>query len=634
MVPLSGADVLDPGDGREKPALDRAVLDDAGRATVVEAIRRCYTRGGLRWPGRVYWVASPLQGAILATDLARGHTRMLTRFTAMITFLTRAVRSTVYGAVVYAAAVALPCCVLVLGMVGVLSPNSLPPSAGHEAGHGRGAWIGAVVGGLLMIVLFMAVFANTGREFTPPFAEGIAVIPFAGGSALVGCVLGFIVSVIVGGSAPLTQDWIAALLAWTLIPAVGFAAIVGAVMRWRWGPPVSLKYVDRAHLRLLRALQPTADGGNTGTPKRQWVSEPVDTIAITIEQVLAEMTPNGPVAYPVNHIDGRLSLTGGTDSGVQDFAGVSQAGWWWPHTEFVVIADPPTTLRLEEIGSTRQPGTPGARRLHHPGEPAAEWSDGFRLYAWRGTGVTADLIEQSTTDAISRQHDRAVRRAAIAVIGWSAYLRRARWDLLARTQDPADPTHVLGLYRDLDDLADVKVLMLTDEDPRSCAEPDRHAIPVPGWVRDPMAAAAWLYGCSADTFHQLRDARGADTAKTGTADEPTILTGPLSRGGLLIFAQQAVDLPETAWDRLPEDGIPLQPDGDCHWLRPGPQSPDILCAAPEPGDGRTLLYLRIPVGQNAGLAPPGARRPVLVGPGTYRVNAKPPSPFGLAGWPP
>lgn len=172
-------------------------------------------------------------------------------------------------------------------------------------------------------------------------------------------------------------------------------------------------------------------------------------------------------------------------------------GWFWPHTAFVVISEEPTTLRVERVG--------GTRRLHSTDGPAAEWADGTRVYAVHGTVVPATLVEGGWSVAAVHEHPNTeVRRAAIELIGWATYIRRAGWRQVATADDPGNPPHTLALYEDpRGRLPGVRVLVMTNGSPDRSGAVRTHAETVPDTIDDPVAAAAWQYGCPVETYRRL-----------------------------------------------------------------------------------------------------------------------------------
>jgi hypothetical protein len=148
----------------------------------------------------------------------------------------------------------------------------------------------------------------------------------------------------------------------------------------------------------------------------------------------------------------------------------------------------------------------GDRRLHRTDGPAAEWPDGYRVYALHGIGVPAGLVEDGgDVRALHRHPNSEVRRAAIDLIGWADYIRRAGWRLVATAPDPGNPPHELALYEDpRRRLRNVRVLVMTNGSPDRSGELRRHAETVPDTIDDPVAAAAWQYGCPTEVYRHLR----------------------------------------------------------------------------------------------------------------------------------
>ena len=504
-------------------ALDRTPLTDADRVAVTDAIRRCYADAGLPWPGRVFWAPSPLAGRLLAADLARRYTPVTTRI--------RAKAPTMGGALVYGCAVGLYGAVLAgllwLWLALPLELGEAMPAYWHEL------WIGAVVAGLLPVpVLVWQLAVEDSADVVDDLVFGLgramAMLFFAGVwlAVVVGQIAASRMGAFVGWSGLPPQAWVATLLTVTLGPAVAVAMVIGIVVKWRADPP-AMRCADPAHDRLDRCLTVALTAASTAAPvvpgAHGQVRSAVDGLTAgidrSVELAVQEATRSGrrwPRRYPVGHFGGQyggrlaaatwLAARGApvpADAAVfvRDFAAASRAGWWWPHTRFVVVGGRASALHLERVGAGA-----GIQRLHRTDGPAAEWPDGYRVYAVHGTGIPADLVGDGwDVEEIHRHPNSEVRRAAIELIGWAEYIRRAGWRLVATAPDPGNPPHELALYEDPSRrLRDVRVLVMTNGSPDRSGALRRHAETVPDAIDDPVAAAAWQYDCPVEVYRKMR----------------------------------------------------------------------------------------------------------------------------------
>lgn len=176
------------------------------------------------------------------------------------------------------------------------------------------------------------------------------------------------------------------------------------------------------------------------------------------------------------------------------------AGWWWPATGRCVIAARPVALHAEPAPA----GQHGQLRLHHGDEPAIRFGDGFGLHVLHGTPVPGWVITNPTAGRITREPSVEVRRAAIERLGWDAYIDQARLALVAARPDPGNPGGQLHLY----DLPRPwgppdRVLLATNGSPEPDGQHRRYALNVPAAIDDPVAAAGWTYGLTADQYAQL-----------------------------------------------------------------------------------------------------------------------------------
>jgi hypothetical protein len=181
----------------------------------------------------------------------------------------------------------------------------------------------------------------------------------------------------------------------------------------------------------------------------------------------------------------------------------SAAGWWWPFRQFVVVADRPRVLRLEEVG---RPGI-GSHRLHCDTGPAIAWPDGWALYFWHGTPVPADLVEQGWgVERILAENNVEIRRCAIERLGWDRFIAHAGLHQVGPDEpDPGNPGQTLTLYDVPERVfgAPTRVLLCTNGTPERDGARRRYGLLVPPDVNDPVAAAAWTYDWPQDTYRSL-----------------------------------------------------------------------------------------------------------------------------------
>jgi hypothetical protein len=181
----------------------------------------------------------------------------------------------------------------------------------------------------------------------------------------------------------------------------------------------------------------------------------------------------------------------------------SAAGWWWPLRDFVMVADRPRVLRLEQAG----PAGRRSHRLHCDTGPALAWPDGWALYYWHGTPVPADLIERGWgVERIFAEDNVEIRRCAIERLGWDRFIAAAGLRQVGpAAPDPGNPGQSLVLY----DLPDrlfrrpARVLLCTNGTPERDGTRRRYGLLVPPDVNDPVAAAAWTYGWPEPTYQAL-----------------------------------------------------------------------------------------------------------------------------------
>jgi hypothetical protein len=175
-------------------------------------------------------------------------------------------------------------------------------------------------------------------------------------------------------------------------------------------------------------------------------------------------------------------------------AAVRSCGWWWPREGVCVVSERPVALHTE-------PGDDiGEVRLHRADGPAIRYTDGWDAHAWHGRRVPAWVITDPSVERIAREPNVEIRRCAIERLGWPAYIEQAGLHLVATAPDPGNPGSDLRLY---DMRAETKVLVAVNGSVERDGRRRQYGLTVPGFLRDPVDAAAWTYGLSAEQYSQL-----------------------------------------------------------------------------------------------------------------------------------
>ena len=90
------------------------------------------------------------------------------------------------------------------------------------------------------------------------------------------------------------------------------------------------------------------------------------------------------------------------------------AGWFLPHEKICWIAERPSALHRDEQG-----------RLHCENGPALSYPDKFSIWAWHGTRVSQQLIENPssiTVEQIKNEDNAEVRRCMVERMGWQKFV--------------------------------------------------------------------------------------------------------------------------------------------------------------------------------------------------------------------
>jgi hypothetical protein len=167
---------------------------------------------------------------------------------------------------------------------------------------------------------------------------------------------------------------------------------------------------------------------------------------------------------------------------------------WWPYRGVLIVCASPREITLERAG--------GQLRPHRTDGPAVRWSDDTVWHCWHGTEIPAGAFAGTWSAArIQAIQDTEQRRAAIEIIGWPEFTRRARLPLVGTAPDPGNPGRALALHR----LPDGRhLLLMTNGSPDRDGQDRVYAETVPGNITDPVAAAAWQYGISIDRYQGLQ----------------------------------------------------------------------------------------------------------------------------------
>ena len=113
-------------------------------------------------------------------------------------------------------------------------------------------------------------------------------------------------------------------------------------------------------------------------------------------------------------------------------ATLESACWWWPHRDFVIVSERPSAVHRERADPAKPRGW-GSHRLHCEDGPAVGFQDGWGVWAWHGTRVTRQIIEQPETltiEQISAETNAEVRRVMVERMGWERFCAVAKMKLI------------------------------------------------------------------------------------------------------------------------------------------------------------------------------------------------------------
>ena len=162
-------------------------------------------------------------------------------------------------------------------------------------------------------------------------------------------------------------------------------------------------------------------------------------------QVRAQVRDQVGAAYWSQHEAGWLSFYSffATQVGLEDAKRLEpltriakSCGWLWFFADAAIITDRPRVLRRDE-----------SNRLHCENGPAIEYRDRFSIYAWHGTRLPAEWVENRLTidpAEILKAENVEQRAAGAAMIGWPRMV-----DKLKRKVIDGDPDSDMGALIEL-----------------------------------------------------------------------------------------------------------------------------------------------------------------------------------------
>jgi hypothetical protein len=147
--------------------------------------------------------------------------------------------------------------------------------------------------------------------------------------------------------------------------------------------------------------------------------------------------------------------------------------------------------------------------LHCESGPALAYPDGWGFHAWHGVRVPADLIDPGwDTGRILAERNAEIRRCAIERTGWDVFIAASGMKPAGECPDPGNDGQVITLYDLPEQLADLydapaRILLCANGTVERDGTRRRFALPVPSHHKDPVEAAAELYGWPAEAYRKL-----------------------------------------------------------------------------------------------------------------------------------
>jgi hypothetical protein len=106
----------------------------------------------------------------------------------------------------------------------------------------------------------------------------------------------------------------------------------------------------------------------------------------------------------------------------------SECEWWWPYEGICFVSQKPEYVNFNDRGL-----------LHGEDNPAVKYADGYSLYAWNGTTVPTEWIEDKSSIAPEialTWENMEQRRAACEIVGWNNVIAQLNPKVLDRDANP------------------------------------------------------------------------------------------------------------------------------------------------------------------------------------------------------
>jgi hypothetical protein len=160
-------------------------------------------------------------------------------------------------------------------------------------------------------------------------------------------------------------------------------------------------------------------------------------------------------------------------------------GWWAPYEDCCAIQDHPLVINFDD-----------QNLLHSEAGPAIEYGDGFSVYAWHGTRVPKQWIEDPdnslTAETALYWENAEERRAACEIIGWDKIISMLNAKVIDENENPEIGTL---LEVNHDNIGSKEKFLRVQ-----CGTGRTFAIPVPPDMSTALEANAWTYNITANDY--------------------------------------------------------------------------------------------------------------------------------------
>ena len=162
---------------------------------------------------------------------------------------------------------------------------------------------------------------------------------------------------------------------------------------------------------------------------------------------------------------------------------VRQVNWFLPEEDICYVSNRPFVVRFDDRDV-----------LHNEFGPACGYRDGFGIYAWHGTRIPREWIEDKenlSAETALKWPQIEQRRSACEILGWAKILKELNAVVI---NDDGDPEIGILVEVEIPDIGRERFLRV------QCGTGREFALPVPPEMETALQAQSWTWGIDETEF--------------------------------------------------------------------------------------------------------------------------------------